>query len=185
MILGSLLRQCLTVDTLSKNTERALLELLSDNLSDAEGLEDLFRVVLDGSISTHYLVIDGLDKVSRSGRAVVLTMLRKTSSFEIAEVQIFLASRQDIGREINATFGSCQRRMTRCAELYSDTASYVELGLEQKHINGDLIIGGSDLILVIKDSLFRGVSGMSVVFEVTRALIGTDNTHVPLGLLSD
>lgn len=74
-------------------TEGALLEFLSNRLSDAEGPEDLFRIVLDGSVNTHYLVIDGLEEVPRSERDVVLAMLRKTSSFGMAKVKIFLASR--------------------------------------------------------------------------------------------
>jgi hypothetical protein len=85
-IIGTLIRQCLSADTLPQNVEAKMLDLFKSGSPDVEELEELFLDVV-GTSKTVKILIDGLDECSRPARMVVLKLLsRLVSSQSITKV---------------------------------------------------------------------------------------------------
>jgi hypothetical protein len=161
-ILSCLIRQCLTLDTLSKGICDQLETLFTSTLPDAEELGPLFCEVA-GAFQTHFIVLDGFDECPRADRDVVLRVLDKLVSSSKPTTKILLASREDIGRDIQRRFKSLQHRTMACQEASADIASYIEEVIAAKIDEEDLEVGDPKLIFDIRDTLLRGAHGMSVL----------------------
>lgn len=160
-ILSSLIRQCLTVNGLRKDVEDELAKLSTGILSDTDELYPLFKLT-SNSARMHFIVIDGFDECAKVDRDAVLAILRKVMLSSQSSLKIFLASREDIGKEIPKVFQSCQHQTMIRQEVDQDIATYVEGVLEKKVEQGDLTVGNPTLILDIRDALVQGARGMLV-----------------------
>ena len=162
-ILGCLLRQFLTVESMSEIVENQLLRLSKGNSSDPEALNPLYSEIFDTTRKDNIvIVIDGLDEVPRSERDVLLSILGQTWSFTRSCIKILISSRQDIRRELETTFPDQYTRTMSCPEVCTDITTYIDLSIEEKRLKGDLVVGDPDLVHVIKDALVNGSNGMFV-----------------------
>ena len=159
-ILGCLLRQFLTVESMSEAVENQLLQLSKGDSSDPEALDPLFSELLDARKDNPVIVIDALDEVPRSERDVLLSILGDTRSFTRSCIKILISSRQDIRRELETTFPNQYRRTMSCPEVVTDITTYIDLSIEDKRLKGDLVVRDPDLVRVIKDALVEGSNGM-------------------------
>ena len=160
-ILGCLLRQFLTVESMSEVVESQLLQLFKGNSSDLEALNPLYSEVLDAARKDNsVIVIDGFDEVPRSERDVLLSILGQTRSFTRSRIKILISSRQDIRRELETTFPDQYTRTMSCPEVCTDITTYIDLSIEEKLFRGDLVVGDANLVDVIKDALINGSNGM-------------------------
>lgn len=159
-ILGCLLRQFLTVESMSEAVENQLLQLSKGSSSDPEALDALFSESLDARKDNPVIVIDAFDEVPRSERDVLLSILGQTRSFTRSCIKILVSSRQDIRRELETTFPDQHRRTMSCPEVDTDITTYIDLSIEDKLFRGDLVVGDPDLVQVIKDALIDGSNGM-------------------------
>ena len=159
-ILGCLLRQFLTVESMSAAVENQLLKLSKGASSDPEALDPLFSELLNARKDNPVLVIDAFDEVPRSERNVLLSILGRTRSFNRSGIKILISSRQDIRRELETAFPIQYRRTMSCPEVDTDITTYIDLSIEDKLLKGDLVVGDPDLVHVIKDALIDGSNGM-------------------------
>ena len=160
-ILGCLLRQFLTVESMSEAVENQLLQLSSGNSSDPEALSPLYSEILDAARKDNpVIVIDGFDEVPRSERDVLLSILGQTRSFTRSRIKILISSRQDIRRELETTFPDQFTRTMSCPEVGTDITTYIDLSIEDKLFRGDLVVGDANLVHIIKDALINGSNGM-------------------------
>ena len=159
-ILGCLLRQLLTVESISEVVENQLLQLSNSSSSNIEALDLLFSELLDARKDNPVIVIDALDEVPRSERDVLLSIFGQIRSFTRPCIKILISSRQDIRRELETAFPNQYRRKMNCAEVDTDIATYIDLSIEDKRFKGDLIVGDADLVHVIKAALISGSNGM-------------------------
>ena len=160
-VLGCLLRQFLTVESMSEAVENQLLQFPNGTLSEPEALNTLFSEILDAARKDNaVIVIDGLDEVPRSERDVLLSILGQTRSFTRSCVKILISSRQDIRRELETTFPDQYRRTMSCPEVDTDITTYIDLSIEDKLVKGDLVVTDRDLVHIIKNALVNGSNGM-------------------------
>ena len=159
-ILGCLLRQFLTVESMSEAVENQVLQLSKGDSSDPEALDPLFSELLDARKDNPVIVIDALDEVPRSERDVLLSIFGDTRSFTRSCIKILISSRQDIRRELETTFPNQYRRTMSCPEVVTDITTYIDLSIEDKRLKGDLVVRDPDLVRVIKDALVEGSNGM-------------------------
>ena len=159
-ILGCLLRQFLTVESMSEAVENQLLKFSKGGSSDLEALDPLFSELLNARKDNPVLVIDALDEVPRSERNVLLSILGRTRSFNRSGIKFLISSRQDIRRELETAFPDQYRRTMSCPEVDTDITTYIDLSIGDKLLKGDLVVGDPDLVHVIKDALIDGSNGM-------------------------
>ena len=162
-ILGCLLRQFLTIESMSEVVESLLLQLSKGNSSDSEALNPLFSEILDTARKDNpVIVIDGFDEIPRSERDVLLSILGQTCSFTRSCIKILVSSRQDICRELEMTFPDQYRRTMSCPEVCTDITAYIDLSIDDKLFKGDLVVGNANLVHNIKNALINGSNGMLV-----------------------
>ena len=159
-ILGCLLREFLTVDSMSEAVENQLLQLSKGGSSDPEALDPLFSELLNARKDSPFIVIDAFDEVPRSERDVLLSILGRTRSFNRSRIKILISSRQDIRRELETAFPEQYRRTMSCPEVDRDISTYIHLSIADKLLKGDLVVRDPDLVHVIKDALMDGSNGM-------------------------
>ncbi|KAH8808798.1 hypothetical protein F5884DRAFT_858319 [Xylogone sp. PMI_703] len=158
-ILGSLIRQCLSVDTLSKAVEDKLKILFRGTSPDAEDLEPLLKSAVATSRISIF-VIDGIDECVRVDGILILKMLHRLTSSSQSIVKLFFSSRDDMVRDITRIFRSYQPIAMDCAEARTDIPMYVNGAIAEKIENGDLSVGSGQLVQDIRDALMKGANGM-------------------------
>jgi hypothetical protein len=156
-----LIRQCLTLDTLSERICDQLETLFAGTLPDAEELGQLFGNVA-GAFQMHYIVIDGFDECAKADRDILLKVLGRLVSSSKSTIKILLASREDIGRDIQRRFKFLRYMTMACQEASADIVSYIE-GVIAEKLDEDLKVGDPKLILDIRDALVQRAHGMSVL----------------------
>lgn len=158
-ILGALIRQCLSADTLSQTIEAKLIEVLKGACPDAEDLEEIFLDVARTS-KTIKIVIDGLDECSRPTRMVILKVLHRLISSSQSIVKVFLSSRDSLIGDIAAVFDTCQQLAMGCEEARADISLYVKGTIKEKIEANELEVGSVELAQDICDALIQGSNGM-------------------------
>jgi hypothetical protein len=157
-IIGTLIRQCLSADTLPQNVEAKMLDLFKSGSPDVEELEELFLDVV-GTSKTVKILIDGLDECSRPARMVVLKLLsRLVSSQSITKV--FLSSRDSMIGDIAIVFETCVQSSMDCKEARADISLYVDGVIEDKIEAGELEVGSVQLVQDIRNVLIQESNGM-------------------------
>lgn len=155
-VLGSLTRQCLTIDNLPNDIETSLTKLLDGADPDAEDVERLFRLA-GRTFRRHFVVIDGLDACANEDQNMILSALRRVSS-----AKVVMVGREEIGRRIQKVFGNVRHETTGSLDARADIAAYVKGAVTQKIEAGELVVGDESLIAKIKDALVKGAQCMSV-----------------------
>lgn len=159
IILGSLLRQCLSAETLSKEAEDQLENLFKENPFEVENMLPVLQdIVADASETT--FVIDGIDECSRIERASVLKILRQLISSSASTFKVFLSSREGVIEDIHKISETYQPITMNCEEANADIPKYVKDTIEQKMKDGDLVLGDPQLKFEICDALIKGANGM-------------------------
>lgn len=158
-IIGSLIRQCLTVKDLSTSFEKKLKRLFSDTFPDTEDLEEIFEDIAKTSKSVT-LIIDGFDECPQADRKIVLEILGRLTSSNSGSVKVFISSREDVIRDIGRSFSNCHELDMGCTEAREDITKYVREVVEEKLESGELLVGDLTLVDDIKEALIEGSNGM-------------------------
>jgi hypothetical protein len=138
-IIGALIRQCLSADTLPQTVEAKMLDLFKSGSPDAEELEELFLDIV-GAAKTVKIVIDGLDECSRPSRMVVLKLLSRLE-YSQSMTKVFLSSRDSMIGDIAIVFETCVKLSMGCEEARGDISLYVNGVIEDKIEAGELEVG--------------------------------------------
>ncbi len=77
-----------------------------------------------------------------------------------SRIKTYISSREDIRGEIDLAFKDCYRRTTSCPELHKDIETYIELSIEERRLNGDLVVCEDSLVEAVKSALVQGAKGM-------------------------
>ncbi len=158
-ILGSLIRQCVTVNTLPEDIQDHLTRLFEVTDPDPDELEPLFRSV-SNMLRRHYIVLDGFDECAKVDRETILKVLQRVSSSSQSSIKIFVASRDDAGIEIRKVFKSFRYQETSCQGAQADIAFYIEKILNEKIEQEELVTNDPELVADIQDALVQGAQGM-------------------------
>lgn len=158
-ILGSLIQQCLSVDTLSTSIESLLKKSFRNTYPDVDDLESILTAIVKASQRTT-LVIDGFDECAQADRALVLSILQRLVSCNPNSVKVFISSREDMIRDIGSNFENCRELNMNCEEAGEDIPTYIKGAVEEKLENGELIVGDPELIEDIQRALIEGANGM-------------------------
>ncbi|KAI9856126.1 MAG: hypothetical protein M1813_009244 [Trichoglossum hirsutum] len=156
-ILGSLIRQCLGVDTMSNQIETDLEQLLEGSLPDFEDLSDLMEKVSSVS-QEQFFVIDAIDECEKAERQLFLSALQRMMSS--TRVKIFLASGLHIEIELERALKLNYRMSMASPDAHSDIKTYIENSIAEKEKNGELKVGQPQLRIEIRDALIKGAQGM-------------------------
>lgn len=160
-ILGSLVRQFLTIETMSETMQNQLERLSTDPLFSDDELELLLKTAFDAS-RKYFIVIDGFDECSPQDRRFILSVL-KEASFSQSTIKVFISSRHDSGREIEKAFDSRYSRTMDCQEVDRDIEVYIKTTIEDRRSIKELVVGDAELLQDIEEALIRGARGMSVL----------------------
>jgi ankyrin repeat domain-containing protein 50 len=144
---------------MSNKIERRLKQLLKDSPLDFDELSDLIEDVFAVS-QEQFIVIDALDECEKADRKLLLSALRRLINASKVKLKIFLTSGPHIGIELERTLRPNFHISMTSPEVNSDIKSYIEDEITQKKENGDLVVGQSQLITEIQDTLVRGAQGM-------------------------
>ncbi|KAI9770983.1 MAG: hypothetical protein M1840_002687 [Geoglossum simile] len=158
-ILGSLIRQCLDVDTMSDPIEANLKQLLGDSPPDFEDLNRLMEKV-SSVPQEQFIVIDAIDECEQAERSLFLSALRRLMNLPRVELKIFLASGLHIEIELERASRPKYRMSMASSDAHSDINTYIENSIAEKKKNGELVVGQPQLIIEIQDALVRGAQGM-------------------------
>ncbi|KAI9764860.1 MAG: hypothetical protein M1840_008006 [Geoglossum simile] len=164
-ILGSLVRQCIQVDTMSSQIEADLERLLDDSPPDFEDISDLMEKV--SSVPDEQLfVIDAIDECEKAERHLFLSALQRMANSP--RVKIFLASGLHIGIELERVLKLNHRMSMASPDAHSDIKAYVEHSIAEKERNEELKVGQPQLLIEIRDTLVNGAQGMFlwVTFQI-------------------
>jgi hypothetical protein len=156
-ILGSLIRQCLGVDTMSNQIETDLEQLLEGSLPDFEDLSDLMEKVSSVS-QEQFFVIDAIDECEKAERQLFLSALQRMMNS--TRVKIFLASGLHIEIELERALKLNYRMSMASPDAHSDIKTYIENSIAEKEKNGELKVGQPQLRIEIRDALIKGAQGM-------------------------
>ena len=157
-ILRCLIRQSLTVDTLTINIEHQLKHCLEANSPDADELLSIMESLSQKSL-IHFIVLDGLDELPKSERDIVFKVIKVLLTTG-SNIKFFASSRQEIRREMEINFGQYHHRAMSCDEVQKDIKEYIELSIEEKLAKEELILGDQGLLPEITSTLLKGARGM-------------------------
>ncbi len=160
-ILGSLIRQCLSLNYLPEPVQAIIAQVFTNDEPDAEDLMQLLKSVSD-IYQRQFIVIDGFDECSKADREILLDLLHRLLSSTQSSVKIFLASRDDTGRDIQRALKIDHQKMISCPEAQRDIESYVKGVLKEKIEQSELVVGDQELIISIQNALVKGAQSMSV-----------------------
>jgi hypothetical protein len=158
-ILGSLIRQCLSADTLSTSLQSRLKKIVQNSRPDAEDLQPILEEIADASKSLT-LIIDGLDECAQADRKLILDILKSLLKKDGPSIKVLISSREDLIDEIGRAFENCWELNMKCDEAYADISSFIEAGVDEKLESGELMVGDPALVVDIKTALMKGAKGM-------------------------
>lgn len=158
-ILGNLIRQCLSADTLSTSLQRKLDKLVKTSRPDAEDLQPIFQEIANTAKSLT-LIIDGFDGCAQADRLAILDVLRSLLEADGSSTKVFISSREDVIDEIGRTLKNCWELRMKCDEAYDDISKYINASVNEKLDSGELMVGDPALVADIKTALMKGAEGM-------------------------
>ena len=162
IVLGALIRQCLTADTLSEVMESRLKNMFDGNEGLYPDIDDLAFLLgeLTATSTSITFVVDGLDECARKERMILLNQLHCLVSTPKSLVKIFFSSRELVMRDIASVFDSCLQVTMDCAEARADIPTYVKDVVTEKIQIAELEVGSPQLIHEIIEALVKGANGM-------------------------
>jgi hypothetical protein len=158
-ILASLIRQGLDGRSLPKIVETHLARIFRDPFLDFEKLTQLFVTVAE-MFAVNFIVIDAIDECKKEERLLLLDVFRKVSLSNKTILKMYMATRDDIGKEIRKFSNKICDLPMSSPEISLDIATYVENVIEEKKDNGDLAVRDPKLLEEIRDALIKGAEGM-------------------------
>ncbi|KAI9766767.1 MAG: hypothetical protein M1839_004771 [Geoglossum umbratile] len=168
-ILGSLIRQCLDVDTMSDPNEADLKQLLRDSPPDFKDLNLLMEKVASVS-QEQFIVIDAIDECEKAERNLFLSAMRRLMNSSKVKLKVFLASGFHIGIELERALKLNHRISMASPNAHSDIKTYIENSVAEKKKDGELVVGQSQLIGEIQDALIKGAQEISWTAESARKI---------------
>ncbi|KAH8667894.1 hypothetical protein BGZ61DRAFT_498355 [Ilyonectria robusta] len=165
-ILRSIVRQVLEPNDLSEQIETALGSMGQSSSTESEEVLELLQMGI-APLRTFYIIIDGLDECERNDRRDILQVLSSLISSS-SKVKVFMASRENINREITKTFRVIEHISMGCPSGQSEIAAFVEDTLQERLETEDLVVGDPTLINDVKQALIEGAEGMFlwVIFQI-------------------
>lgn len=157
-ILRSIVRQVLEPNDLSEQIETALGSMGQSSSTESEEVLELLQMGI-APLRTFYIIIDGLDECERNDRRDILQVLSSLISSS-SKVKVFMASRENINREITKTFRVIEHISMGCPSGQSEIAAFVEDTLQERLETEDLVVGDPTLINDVKQALIEGAEGM-------------------------
>ncbi|KAH7010053.1 hypothetical protein EDB80DRAFT_714408 [Ilyonectria destructans] len=165
-ILRSILRQVLEPNDLSRRIETALESMRQSSSTEFEEVLELLQMGI-APLRTFYIIIDGLDECERNDRRDILQVLSSLTSSG-SKVKVFIASRENLSREITKTFRSIEHISMGCSSAQFEIAAFVEDTIQERLETEDLVVGDPALINDVKQALIEGAEGMFlwVIFQI-------------------
>ncbi|KAH0551737.1 hypothetical protein GP486_007045, partial [Trichoglossum hirsutum] len=157
-ILGSLIRQCLDVDTMSDSVEADLKQLLGNSPPDFEDL-NLLMVKVSSVSQEQFIVIDAIDECEKAERNLLLSALQSLMNSPKVKLKVFLTSGLHIGIELERALRPNYRMPMASPDAHSDIKTYIEDSIAEMRKKEELVVGQPQLIVEIQDALVRGAQG--------------------------
>ncbi|MCJ1357988.1 MAG: Ankyrin-2 [Icmadophila ericetorum] len=166
-VLRALIRQCLLAETLSKAMIDKLKDVFQHSPPDTDDLEALLHYIAATSDQIIF-VIDGLDECDQRDRRILLKMIRRLISSSPSIIRILISARGELIEDIDREFQTYQQVNMDNEAVYNDISIFVRDTLEEKRAQGDLRVGGTQLLQEISDALVKGAHGMFlwVTFQI-------------------
>jgi hypothetical protein len=158
-IIGSLVRQCVTLDTLPSDAEDEIRKLFARGEPEPNQWMPLFRIV-SKLAHTQFVVLDGIQECEVDVQRTVLKVLAQLASSASPLVKVFITCRGDMAKMIPKSFRSVICQAVRPTNVDADITTYVEETLLQKIEDGDLAVGSEDLVAEILRTLVNQADGM-------------------------
>lgn len=158
-ILRCILRQCVTIDSLSTELEHLIMKTGRDAAPDPEDFVKAFQHMSEMSKAQFYIVVDGFDEASSGDRSFMLTFLMSLTPTDPG-LKIFITSRQDIGNQIKSNLPVAFERSTDCLELDRDISNYIDRSIEDNYSSGRLVVGDLALLDQIREALRKKAKRM-------------------------
>ncbi|KAK8044398.1 hypothetical protein PG993_004422, partial [Apiospora rasikravindrae] len=156
IVLRTLLRQLLTESMVSGDIGDALHKVVLS--SDESDITDLLLKLMPASQKA-YIFLDGLDECKKEDRGVLLNAL-STLVTAGGNIRLYISSHNSVGAEVKKYFPGFEHIYLDCQANNNDIASYINDTINEKLKQGDLKVGGNELVIEIKDSLATGAQGM-------------------------
>lgn len=155
-VVGSLFRQYIERQGLSGALEAQLTSLLRFSKVDVDALLDIFCKETKEPL---FIVVDGLDECpDQREQTLLLGAFERLQSR--GHTRIFFSSRDSLKDQINRLLGFSHYISTSCNKSHSSVLQYIENRLAEVYDGGQLKLGSSALIEVIKDTMKENVQGM-------------------------
>ena len=159
ILLGSLVRQCLTEENLPSNHETYLDQILTDEPLNVEDTKAFFLKVVSEAPEDQVIVIDGFDEMARDQRTVVLAVLRHLSVAPNSKIKVFISGRHDAGKEVEYAATKLVSRSLSGQYVHKDVATYIKLALIEKAELGKLSIGDNAILPIMEELLIEKCRG--------------------------
>jgi hypothetical protein len=159
IILGSLVRQLINIETLDNDLEQRFKDVLENGYPDATDLEPLLQLAVN-KFSEITLVIDGIDACESAGRKLIFEILSRISAEATSTVKLLVSGRESLINDISKFFDTYRHMTTTCREAQTDIPLYINSIMKEKIEGSDLVLGDKHLEQEIKDTLIQGANGM-------------------------
>ncbi len=158
-ILGCIIRQQMSLESLSEALEAQLAEIHSDDRFDAARLEPLLTAVTK-SCHKYYFIIDGLDECSPAERDKLLKTVQRHLSSSKVTIKLFFATRENFAQDIKANFPDYVHRTMSGPGVDADIKTYIVEVIKERIRQGTLTIQDPKLLLEIVETLVQKANGM-------------------------
>lgn len=128
---------------------------------DIEDLIGLFSEVV-AVAQKRFVIIDSLDECTKPERDTPLRIVQMLLTSSRNPVAVFLATRDNITREVEAVQRKIGHVSTNSPELHSALTKFIQISLDEKHKSRKLVVGSPELLKEVKIALIEGAQGMFV-----------------------
>ncbi|EPE29754.1 hypothetical protein GLAREA_00914 [Glarea lozoyensis ATCC 20868] len=159
VILGSLIRQLVNIETLDNDLEQRFKDVLENGYPDATDLEPLLQLAVNKN-SVVTFIIDGIDACESTDRKLIFGILSRISIGATSMVKLLISGRESLINDISKFFDTCRHITTTCPEGQTDIPWYIDSIMKERIEGSDLVLGDEHLEQEIKDTLIQGANGM-------------------------
>jgi hypothetical protein len=158
-ILRSLLRQCLDANSLPKDIESDLVNLLRQTWVDSSALCGILKCAIS-RYHTVYMIIDGIDECDTSQRSIVLKSLSKLINSSAGIVKLVVASRNTAVRPLTASSTRILDINIRQKQFQEDVGTFIDETLALRIDDHTLHVGDPHVVIEVREALLSGAKGM-------------------------
>lgn len=162
-ILRSLLRQCLDANSLPKDIENDLVNLLRQTWVDSSALCDRLCGILKCAMSqyhTVYMIIDGIDECDTSQRSIVLKSLSKLINSSAGIVKLVVASRNTVARPLTTSPTRILDINIRQTQFQEDVGTFIDETFALRIDDDAFHVGDPHVVIEVREALLSGAKGM-------------------------